>query len=59
MPPTDDEVVSMSGVAPVTFTVSASDATLRLKSTACVCETFTSMSFLLTVVNPCSSAINS
>jgi hypothetical protein len=34
--PTDDEVVKISGVAPVTFTVSASAATCIGKSTESV-----------------------
>ena len=57
--PTDDAVVWMSGVAPVTFTVSASCATFSGKSMACVCATLTSTSFFETVVKPCSSAVTS
>jgi hypothetical protein len=49
----------MSGEAPVTLTVSASDATFSGKSTAWVCATFTSMLFFDTVVKPASSAVTS
>jgi hypothetical protein len=50
--PTPDAVVWMRGEAPVTLTVSASAATFIGKSTACVCATFTSTSFLDTVAKP-------
>ena len=36
MAPTDEAVISISGDAPVTFTVSATAATLSAKSTVCV-----------------------
>ena len=59
IPPTDEAVVSISGDAPVTFTVSATEATLSAKSTACVWATFTSMSFFDIVVKPGRSAVTS
>ena len=57
--PTDDAVVSISGVAPVTLTVSASAATFSGKSIDCVWATFTSTSFFETVAKPWSSAVTS
>ena len=52
MPPTAEFVVWINGVAPVTLTVSASDATFIGKSIATVWPTFTSTSFFDTVAKP-------
>ena len=58
-PPTDEELVSMSGVPPVTVIVSETVASFKVIATSSVCPTFTTMPLFSTRVNPCSSAVRS
>ena len=58
-PPTEDELVSMSGVPPLTVMFSATCATFRSKLMSSVCETLTTIPVFDTVVNPGSAATTS
>ncbi len=51
-PPTDDELVSMSGVSALTVTVSWTDASFKVMSMSSVCPTLTTMPLLSILVKP-------
>ena len=58
-PPTEDEEVSMSGVSPVTVTVSDTLATFRVMLMSSVCPMLTTMPLFSTLLKPWSSAVRS
>ena len=59
MPPTDEEEVSISGVSPVTVTVSDTVATFSVMLMSSVWPTDTTMSLFSTFEKPGSSAVRS
>jgi hypothetical protein len=58
-PPTDDAVVSISGVSPVTVIVSLTFATERVISTVMFWPTFSTRALLSNRLKPWSSAVTS